>query len=258
MRRAALLLIIAACGRSDAPVRPERSPSEARAESNPPACDVSIVAAKNGTWIALGSARRFIARCDRAIDVDATANELEAFRLAIRDDCPPTVDIGGAPGADFEDLLASSDSARAAGFSRIGMSGNAELAAAFPDEPTARDVAPAACPATPPPPRDPRIVGDDMPRPLDAKASAGNVTTQRMAVVSVDAETISFNGKPVAASTSSSLGLIPDLARALPPPAADLSIAIVGDRRVDATLIMRVVRTISMSGHKRLAFAFRK
>lgn len=219
-------------------------------------CDVRIAAVKGGVWIALGEARRFVARCDRAIDVRAAANELRSFRLTIPDPCPPTVDVAGAPGADFEDLLASADAARMAGFSRIGMSGNAEVAAAFPDAPASRDLAPPACPTEPPPPRDPRIVSDDLPRPLDGRAATGE-GVRRTAIVSVDAETISLDGKPVAASTASTLGLIPELARALPAPAPDLGVAIVAGRHVDATLILRVVRTLSMSGYQDLAFALR-
>jgi hypothetical protein len=49
--------------------------------------------------------------------------------------------------------------------------------------------------------------------------------------------------------------LIPDLARAIPPPADDLSIVVTGDRHVDAAIVLRVVRTLSASGHKDIRFA---
>lgn len=257
MRRVALIVIaLAACDRRHDDTPGWRAAEHAPAP-RPTTCDVRIVAVKGGTWIALGDGRRFIARCDHATDVSAAANELRAFRLTIPDPCPPTVEIGGAPGADFEDLLASADAARMAGFSRIGMSGNAELAAGFPDAPASRELAPPACPTAPPPPRDPSVVGDDLPRPLGGRATAGGAAARRRAIVSVDAETISLDGKPVAATTASSLGLIPELARALPPPAPDLDVAIVAGRHVDAGLILRVVRTLSMSGFKDLAFALR-
>ena len=73
--------------------------------------------------------------------------------------------------------------------------------------------------------------------------------------VSVDAETIAVNGKAAAAVGASSLGLIPDLARALPPPATDPIVVVTGDRHLDAAIVARVVRTLSMSGYKDIRFA---
>jgi hypothetical protein len=257
VRTLALIVVaFAACGRRHDDTPGWRAAERAPAPKPAP-CNVTIAAVKGGTWIALGEARRFVARCGHAIDMDGAARELASFRLAIDDPCPPTVEITGAPGADFEDLLASADAARMGGFSRIGMSSDAELAAAFPAEPAARDVAPPDCPTEPPPPRDPRAVSDDLPRPLSGRATRGDAGPRRMAVVSIDAETISVDGKPVAATTASTLGLIPELSRALPAPAPDLSIAVVADRHADAALVLRVVRTIAMSGHKDLAFALR-
>ena len=78
---------------------------------------------------------------------------------------------------------------------------------------------------------------------------------ERVVVVSVETETISVNGRPAAAVTASSLGLIPDLARALPAPTANPIVVVTGDRHLDAAIVARVVRTLSASGYKDIRFA---
>ena len=59
---------------------------------------------------------------------------------------------------------------------------------------------------------------------------------------------------PVASTSAHELGLIPDLAKALPAPASDLSVVVTGDRHVHATLVIRVVRTLSASGFHDVKF----
>lgn len=217
-----------------------------------------VAAVADGTWVGTsGGAHRFVARCGRDPDVRAASRELQSFLLAAQPDCPPTVDVGGGSGADFYDLLSAMDAARVAGFRHIGMSGASDLVAMFPAAPGAGDRAPPDC-APPVAPSDAPAgypIALELPPP-DLHVSLDNGSQERrVAIVSIDAETISVNGKAAAPVAASSLGLIPDLARAIPPPAGDLIIVVTGDRHVDAAIVLRVVRTLSASGHKDVRFA---
>lgn len=268
--RAALVATLAfaiasgpACRRRDdhappAPGAPAADPAAkalAQAARQEAACDVLVAAVADGTWVGTsGGAHRFVARCGRDPDVRAASRELQSFFLAAQPDCPPTVDVGGGPGVEFYDLLAAMDAARMAGFGNIGMSGASDLVAMFPAAPGAGDRAPPDCAAAALT-VDARPSGEPIalePPVFSGRALSGN---DRTVVVSIDAETISVNGKAAAAVAASSLGLIPDLARALPPPADDLIVVVTGDRHVDAAIVLRVVRTLSASGHKDVRFA---
>ena len=268
--RAIALVALAAChGRDDrgtasaagSASAPEDPHARAAAEAarREAACHVVIAAVADGTWVGNASgAHRFVARCGRDQDVRAASRELQAFLLAGRDDCMPTVDVGGGAGVDFYDLLAAMDAAHMAGFasSRIGMSGASDLVATFPAAPGAGDRAPADCPP-PEAPTDARPAGAPVPLepPVYGSKASSDEQVTRVVVVSVETETISVNGKPAAAVTASSLGFIPDLARALPPPTADPIVVVVGDRHLDAAIVARVVRTLSASGYKDIRFA---
>jgi biopolymer transport protein ExbD len=209
-----------------------------------------IAAAPDGLWVGTaGGARRFVARCGRDPGVRAASRELHAFLLAVRDDdCAPSVDVGGAPGADFYDLLASMEAARQAGFGRIGMSGANDLIATFPAAPGAGDRAPPDCPPA-------AAAQVALEAPVHGTRALGEDQAGHPVIVSVESETISVNGKPASAVTASSLGLIPDLARALPSPAANPIVVITGDRHLDAAIVARVVRTLSASGYQDIRFA---
>ena len=50
------------------------------------------------------------------------------------------------------------------------------------------------------------------------------------------------------------MGLIPELAKKLPAPAPDLHAVIAAPSTTDAAVIMRIVRTLSASGYKDVAY----
>jgi hypothetical protein len=137
------------------------------------------------------------------------------------------------------------------------MSGANDLVATFPAAPGAGDRAPADCPPPDGPPPDARPPGAPVPLepPVFADKALSGDQLPTVVIVSIDTETISVADKPAAPVTESSLGVIPGLARALPPPAAKPTALVRGDRHVDAAIIARVVRTLSASGYKDIRFA---
>src|SRR5215510_12775167 len=158
-RRAATSVVLAvalgatACGRArdDAPASGTTSASGApsprtdpakralrEVAARPPSCAIAVEVVADGVWVGTESgARRFVARCGHELDIDAASHELQSFLLAMRDDCEPRfdVEVAGVHGTSYYDLLAGMDAARAAGFTRISMTGSTDLAVSFPDAP---------------------------------------------------------------------------------------------------------------------------
>src|SRR5262245_59520291 len=108
---------------------------------------ISVEVVPDGAWIGddVIGARCFVARKRGALDTDALRAELARIRTT---GCMPGIELAGAAGTTYQDLVAAMDAAVLAKLTDPSIAPAAELSVSFDDTAAARKGAPARCEAT--------------------------------------------------------------------------------------------------------------
>ena len=218
-----------------------------------------------GAWLATGpDARCFAARRGGALDTAWLEGELRQFT---RRACPPSVELAGAAGVRYQDLIAAMDAAIKVGLVDVGLSAPADSPVSFAAADARR--APPHCPATtlargsaaspPAPPRprpDPTRPLARLRDPIPRSPPPPRVNAATPVLILTRAELI-VAGAAVAtvAELMRGGGVIAPLDQALPHAPADPTIVLQADESSDMAVITRVVETANQAGYTNLLFA---
>jgi len=111
-----------------------------------PEVHVAIEVVANGAWIgASDGARCFVARRDGALDAAALDAELKTLRGAPGGSCTTSIEIAGATGTSYQDVITAMDHAIKVGFVDTGVLDPAALSVSFDDSAARQKHAPAHC-----------------------------------------------------------------------------------------------------------------